>query len=379
MNRINHSSRFIEMFGPETALLRKYPVKKLGDLADCYAGATPSTTVREYWDNGTISWMSSGEVHLVHVDQTEAKITQKGYDHASTKMVPIHSVVIALAGQGRTRGTVAITEIPLCTNQSLCAIVPGEELHYEYLFHNLNGRYLELRGMAGDVNGRGGLNLRIIQNIPIVVPPMDDQLAFVTIARQADKSKFTGFKSRFIEMFGNTENTKPLSACIDTTFPGEWGEDDSEGTGVNVIRTTNFTNSGKLDLTNVVTRKIDQAKIDKKHLIPGDIILERSGGTADNPVGRVVYFEAKGTFLFNNFTQLLRCKDGVNSLFVFYSLYNYYHTHKSEIRSMGNKNTGIQNLKMDKYWEIPIADASPEQQEQFVNLYKQADKSKYLS
>ena len=186
-------------------------------------------------------------------------------------------------------------------------------------------------------------------------------------------------KSRFIEMFGNAENTKPLSECIGTTFPGEWGEDDSDGTGVNVIRTTNFTNSGKLDLTNVVTRKIGQAKIDKKHLIPGDIILERSGGTADNPVGRVVYFEATGTFLFNNFTQLLRCKNGVNSLFVFYSLYNYYHTHKSEIRSMGNKTTGIQNLKMNKYWDIPIADAPSEQQEQFVCLYKQADKSKYLS
>ena len=184
-------------------------------------------------------------------------------------------------------------------------------------------------------------------------------------------------KSRFIEMFGNAENTKPLSACIGASFPGEWGEDDSDGTGVNVIRTTNFTNTGKLDLTNVVTRKIDQAKIDKKHLVPGDIILERSGGTADNPVGRVVYFEADGTFLFNNFTQLLRCKDGENSLFVFYSLYNYYHTHKSEIRSMGNKTTGIQNLKMDKYWDIPIADASPEQQEQFVRLYKHADKSKF--
>ena len=184
-------------------------------------------------------------------------------------------------------------------------------------------------------------------------------------------------KSRFIEMFGSLENTKPLSECIGITFPGEWGEDDSDGTGVNVIRTTNFTNSGKLDLTNVVTRKIDQAKIDKKHLIPGDIILERSGGTADNPVGRVVYFEAIGTFLSNNFTQLLRCKDGVNSLFVFYSLYNYYHTHKSEIRSMGNKTTGIQNLKMDKYWDIPIADASPELQDQFMCLYKQADKSTF--
>jgi len=183
-------------------------------------------------------------------------------------------------------------------------------------------------------------------------------------------------KSRFIEMFGNADITKPLSECIGTTFPGEWGEDDTDGSGVNVIRTTNFTNSGKLDLTDVVTRKIDQAKIDKKLLIPGDIILERSGGTSDNPVGRVVYFEAIGTFLFNNFTQLLRCKEGVNSLFVFYSLYNYYHTHKNEIRRMGNKTTGIQNLKMDKYWDIPIADASPEQEEQFVSLYKQANKSK---
>lgn len=183
--------------------------------------------------------------------------------------------------------------------------------------------------------------------------------------------------SRFIEMFGNAEKTKPLSEYIGTTFPGEWGEDDLDGSGVNVIRTTNFTNSGKLDFTNVVIRKIDQAKIDKKHLVPGDIILERSGGTADNPVGRVVYFEADGTFLFNNFTQLLRCKDGVNSLFVFYSLFNYYYTHKNEIRSMGNKTTGIQNLKMDKYWDIPIADASPEQQEQFVCLYKQSDKSKF--
>ena len=136
-----------------------------------------------------------------------------------------------------------------------------------------------------------------LEDIKIPVPSIEEQRLFVSINRQADKSKFSDFKSRFIEMFGNAGNTQPLSACIGATFPGEWGEDDSDGTGVNVIRTTNFTNSGKLDLTNVVTRKIDQAKVDKKHLIPGDIILERSGGTADNPVGRVVYFEADGTFV----------------------------------------------------------------------------------
>ena len=184
-------------------------------------------------------------------------------------------------------------------------------------------------------------------------------------------------KSRFIELFCSFEKYLPLSEWIGITFPGEWGNDDVDGTGVKVIRTTNFTNSGKLDLSNVVTRDIEANKVQKKQLRPGDIILERSGGTADNPVGRVVYFEAEGVFLFNNFTQLLRCKDGVNSLYVFYSLFNYYQTHKSEIRSMGNKTTGIQNLKMDKYWEIPIADAPKERQEEFVSLYRQADKSKF--
>lgn len=186
-------SQFIEMFGTLDNHPAEYAVKTLRDLSECYAGATPSTKVKEYWDNGHIPWMSSGEVHMEHVTETESKITESGYQQTSTKMVPVHSVVIALAGQGKTRGKVAITEIPLCTNQSLCAIVPSKDIHYEYLYHNLKGRYLELRGMAGDVNGRGGLNLKIVQSIQVIVPPIDEQMKFVAIAQQADKSKQIAF------------------------------------------------------------------------------------------------------------------------------------------------------------------------------------------
>ena len=190
-----YQSQFIEMFGTLDNHPAEYAVKTLRDLSECYAGATPSTKVKEYWDNGSIPWMSSGEVHMEHVTETESKITESGYQQTSTKMVPVHSVVIALAGQGKTRGKVAITEIPLCTNQSLCAIVPSKDIHYEYLYHNLKGRYLELRGMAGDVNGRGGLNLKIVQSIQVIVPPIDEQMKFVAIAQQADKSKFELKKS----------------------------------------------------------------------------------------------------------------------------------------------------------------------------------------
>ena len=91
--------------------------------------------------------------------------------------------------------------------------------------------------------------------------------------------------SRFIEMFGTVESTKPLTDFIEVSFPGEWGQEDKDGSGVKVIRTTNFTNNGKLDLSDVVTRDIDSVKVEKKKLSKGDIILERSGGTNENPVG----------------------------------------------------------------------------------------------
>ena len=112
-------------------------------------------------------------------------------------------------------------------------------------------------------------------------------------------------KSQFIEMFGAVESTKPLTDFIEVSFPGEWGQEDKDGSGVKVIRTTNFTNNGKLDLSDVVTRDIDSVKVEKKKLSKGDIILERSGGTNENPVGRVVYFEADGTFLFNNLIPMI--------------------------------------------------------------------------
>ena len=215
--------------------------------------------------------------------------------------------------------------------------------------------------------------------ISVPLPQKEEQSNFVSIVHQADKSEFDGFKSQFIEMFGSSESTKPLADFIEVSFPGEWGQEDKNGDGVKVIRTTNFTNTGKLDLTDVVTRDIDAAKVGKKKLKKGDIILERSGGTNDNPVGRVVYFNEEGTFLFNNFTQLLRCKEGVNPTFLFYSLFNYYWTNKRAIRGMGNKTTGIQNLKMDKYWQIPIADVPIECQEEFESIYNQADKSENRS
>ena len=156
--------------------------KKLGEVAKCYSGATPKTGVAAYWENGTIPWMNSGEVNLGRVFQTEKKITQTGYDSCSTKMVPAHTVVIALAGQGKTRGTVAITEIELCTNQSLCAVEVDESLVNSYfLWHYLKGQYQMLRKISSGDGTRGGLNQIMIRNFEIPVPPIEVQRKIVEI------------------------------------------------------------------------------------------------------------------------------------------------------------------------------------------------------
>ena len=183
-------SQFMEQFGDATTNPKGLPTALIRDVAECYAGATPSTKVAAYWDDATIPWMSSGEVHNGRVSATEKKISQAGYDSCSTKMVPANSVVIALAGQGKTRGTVAITEIELCTNQSLCCIIPNSSVMSDYLYYHLKLRYEEMRNLAGIAEGRGGLNLKLIQGIRILVPSKADQEEFIAFARQSDKSKY---------------------------------------------------------------------------------------------------------------------------------------------------------------------------------------------
>lgn len=144
-----------------------------------------------------------------------------------------------------------------------------------------------------------------------------------------------------------------MTKLLDITgkaLSGEWGIDDDNGNGIPVLRTTNFTNEGIADLTNVVTRKINKNNIEYKYLRKGDIIIEKSGGSDKQPVGRVVYFDGpENIYLFNNFTDLLRIKNRKKWLpkYIFYSLYFNYR--KGGTRRFENKTTGLHNLKIDDY------------------------------
>lgn len=159
----------------------------LGDLADVIVGGTPSTAVPRYW-HGDIPWMSSGEVHKKRISEVSGRITTDGLNSSNAKLVEPPAVAIALAGQGKTRGTVAITQVPVCTNQSVALIKPfSQDLDASYLFHSLDFRYEELRGRS-DGAGRAGLNKQLIEAIPIPVPEINEQLYIAEVLDTIDLS-----------------------------------------------------------------------------------------------------------------------------------------------------------------------------------------------
>ena len=157
-------------------------MKTLGEIGKCCAGATPSTKIKAYWDGGIIPWMSSGEIHQGIVKYTSNFITQLGYNNSSTKMLPINTVVIALAGQGKTRGTVAITNIDLCTNQSLCGVIINRcDILNKYIYYYLKTRYQDLRRVSSGDGTRGGLNLKMIASYKFPYIPLSEQQRIVSI------------------------------------------------------------------------------------------------------------------------------------------------------------------------------------------------------
>ena len=167
-----------------------------------------------------------------------------------------------------------------------------------------------------------------------------------------------------------------LIDIIGKTISGEWGNDDSAGVGIPVLRTANFTNEGVINYNNVVTRDICKKNLSQKYLQPGDIIIEKSGGSDKQPVGRVVYYDGEpNRYLFNNFTGCLRVRDRDkwNPRYVFYALFGNYVN--GGTRRYENKTTGLHNLKTDQYvQDFVIQEQALEDQQMVVaRLDKVAD------
>ena len=165
----------------------EWAISKIGELTEIKTGGTPSTKCEKYWKDGDIPWMASGDVNKKIINEVDARITKSGMENSAAKLLPKDTVMIALNGQGKTKGTVAYLNIELTCNQSLAGFLPSYNVfNSKYLYYNLQSRYFEIRGLAGD-GARNGLNLGLLREILIPIPSIKEQEKIASILSTVDE------------------------------------------------------------------------------------------------------------------------------------------------------------------------------------------------
>jgi len=149
-------------------------------------GGTPKTEIKSYWEPQEIPWMKSGEIQGHPINSVRTYISKNGLENSNARWLPKQSVVIALAGRGKTRGTTAPLEFDCTCNQSVVCIKPDRNISYLYLHYYLSNLYFYIRRLTGDKD-RSGLNKQLVGNIPLYYPPVDIQHKIGAMLSSVDK------------------------------------------------------------------------------------------------------------------------------------------------------------------------------------------------
>ncbi len=155
-------------------------LSKISKVTSSYSGGTPSRNVNNYWENGSIPWVSSGEVSKKLIYESNEYITDLGLRNSSAKMMPKNTVIVALNGQGKTKGSSAILKISASTNQSLVGFICNKELlDYRFLNYVFNASYSYNRSYYAGGNKREGIAASDLRGKRIPLPPLEEQIIIV--------------------------------------------------------------------------------------------------------------------------------------------------------------------------------------------------------
>jgi len=198
-----------------------WEVKPLGELASVTAGGTPSRTNAQYW-NGDIPWVTTSEVDSCTINHAEQFITNEGLNNSAAKLLPRGTLLMALYGQGKTRGKVGILGIEAATNQACAAISLKRNISREFIFHLLASQYDAIRNLSNTGN-QENLNGSLVRSISILLPPESEQRAIATALSDVDA--LLGALDRLIAKKRDLKQAAMQQLLTgQTRFPGFHGE-----------------------------------------------------------------------------------------------------------------------------------------------------------
>lgn len=185
---------------------------RIGEVATVRNGTTPSRKNPDFW-NGNVPWLPTGKVNERYILAADECITELALRKCSLRLIPAGSTLVAMIGEGTTRGKAALLRIDATTNQNFAAVSPGEGIVPEFLFYQLESCYEPLRHWSHGTN-QHALNTKLVSDFPIWVPHINEQKEIVAeiaalenqrVAAERRRDSFQGVYRKISE--------KVLEAC----------------------------------------------------------------------------------------------------------------------------------------------------------------------
>lgn len=169
-----------------TTIPDSWKIKKINDIASVSSGGTPSRKNDLFW-HGDIPWVTTAEVCFNTITDTEQKISVAGLNGSSAKIFPQNTILMAMYGQGKTRGQVAKLGIKASTNQACAAILLKDNFDTDFYFLYLQSQYENIRDLSNS-GGQKNLSAGLVKSINVPVPPLPEQKKIAKILSTWDQA-----------------------------------------------------------------------------------------------------------------------------------------------------------------------------------------------
>ena len=358
---------------------------KLSDICSIVSGATPKTTVKDYW-GGDIKWITPSELnddsHVIY--NTAKHLTEAGFASARLRMFPEGTVLLTTRAP---IGKVAIAGEPMCCNQGFKNLVCSDAVNNEYLY-----RYLKNRSSELQVLGRGAtfkeLSKKEVAAYEINLPPLKRQLEAVEKLALVDKQVVIAktqldkldslVKSRFVEMFDGT--SFPIKRLEDVAeIQGGLTKNkrrDSLALKLPYLRVANVLKSG-IDTSEMKSIGLTEQEYEATKLMKDDLLFVEGNGSSDQ-IGRSAIWDGEIDFCVHQ-NHLIRARFGESVLPAFAQAYFSSSAGRDQIISRAVSTSGLMTLSTGKIKSLRIPVPSLELQGSFVDFAAQVDKSRFVA
>ena len=338
---------------------------KLGTICDIQAGGTPSRAEPVYWKNGTIPWVKISDFDGGNVRTTEESITQEGLDNSSAKLFPKGTILYTIFA---TLGEVAVLQMEAATNQAIAGLhLHDERIDAAYLYYfliSIKEKVLRLgRGVT-----QNNINLKILRNIDVPVPPLAEQQrivrelqqvgALLANRRQVDEKLAELPKARFVEMFGDTETHTDLKSACKIITDGTHQPPPFTKQGIPFLFVTNIINNViRYDAEKFISQETYDALIKRTPIEIGDLLLSTVGS-----YGHAAIVETDQKFLFQRHIAYLKPdSEKIDSYYLHAALMSdrVQQTIEARVKGIAQKTL---NLSEVKKLEVPLPPLSAQRQ-----------------